>query len=110
MRDMAPSYDGPRELEPRDKAALAVEWEYRRASERKLVAVRVEQGGVAVEGEEQQVDHAEGGVVGAEAGPERGVANDREVATLDGAVEGLHDDPCPDAPEFAGVVLGFTQD
>jgi len=41
---------------------------------------------------------------------EGGVVDDRELASLHRAVEGLGDDPRPDALQSARVELGLTQD
>jgi hypothetical protein len=70
----------------------------------------VEEVFLALEGEEEEVDHPEGGVVGAEGGFEGGVADDRELARLDRAVERFGDDAGADAGEFSVVELGFAED
>src|SRR6478672_592732 len=62
------------------------------------------------EREEQQVGHLERRVVAAQRRAELGIADDREPAALHGPVEGLGDDPRPDALELAVVQLGLAQD
>src|SRR6476660_2277338 len=74
------------------------------------VAVRVEQRRVPVEREVQQVDYPERRVVRAEDRMEVRVADDRELAALDRAVERLGRDPCADGVQLALVELGLAQD
>jgi hypothetical protein len=62
-----------------------------------------------LEGEEQKVDHPERRVVGPEHRPPGRVADDRHLAPLHGAVEGLGDDAGADSLQLAPVELGLTQ-
>src|SRR3954465_12787028 len=70
----------------------------------------VEQLFLALEGEQEQVDHAEGGVVGSQGRSPGGVADDGGPAAFDGAVEGLGDESGADAGEAGVVELGFAED
>src|SRR3954452_23043754 len=55
--------------------------------------------GTALSGPHQQVDHAEGGVVGPEGGCPVGLADDGELASVHRAVEGLGEQPGAPTPE-----------
>lgn len=73
------------------------------------VAQRVDQFGAPVAGGEDEVDHAEGVAVGSELRPPAGVAQDRDSAALDGAVELLDHDPGTDPGELATSELGLDE-
>src|SRR5215208_8322137 len=65
---------------------------------------------LALEGEQQQVDHPERVVVRTELRPEGRIAHDRVRAALHRALERLRDAPRADALELAVVDPGLAED